>query len=158
MRRTRQQRAFTLIELVVVLATITVLTAIAVPRFEKAYTQAQTVEVITTTATIERQLVEYYSHNYQYPPTSGAQNPPNPLVAGRVTWVEDQPGWTDIAFKGDGQAYIYRYTFTTTADAQGHYTQAVIHGWADNDGNHVNGDYYIYLQDGYRIGELFIEE
>jgi type II secretory pathway pseudopilin PulG len=159
MLRRSGKRGFSMLELAVVNGTIAVLATIAIPRLQRSLNRARAVEAIQVTNTIARLMVDYYNRNGQYPSVNAAQNPPQPVPAGKVAWAEDKPGWIDINFKSDGQSYQYRYEFTTTYDASAQrYTQAVIHAFSDVDGNGINGHLYIYLQDGSRILDSEIEE
>jgi general secretion pathway protein G len=64
----RQPRAFTLIELLMVVAIIAVLAAIAVPNFLEAQTRAKTSAVATSMRSVATSLEAYCVDNNHYPP------------------------------------------------------------------------------------------
>ena len=154
MKSTRRSRGFSLIELSVVLGVVSTLAAIAIPQFRVSVFHAHDVERTELTTAIERMLLDYYNTHGQYPDVGGAQNPVEPV--GTVEkWTDDPAGkpptgWTKIGFKSDGQAYTYRYSFTTSkaGNPVGLYNQAEITATADLDGDRVPGIYKISLLDG----------
>lgn len=73
-RRQLQERAFTLIELLIVVAIITILAAIAVPNFLEAMTRAKVSRVQSDLRTIATGLESYRTENNDYPPNDGIYN------------------------------------------------------------------------------------
>ncbi|CAN5190173.1 hypothetical protein BH09SUM1_BH09SUM1_06960 [soil metagenome] len=64
----RSNKAFTLIELLIVVAIIAILAAIAVPNFLEAQVRAKTARVKSDQRTIATALESYYVDNNHYPP------------------------------------------------------------------------------------------
>lgn len=83
-------RAFTLIELLIVVAIIAILAAIAVPNFLEAQTRAKVARVETDMRSLSVGLEAYRVDNTEYPPSA---NPPS--------WQPDTQTWrltTPIAY------------------------------------------------------------
>lgn len=142
--RSRSQRGFSILELAVVAGTISVLSAIAIPRVTIALKRSRAVEVVTTISAIERALAEFYNRNDRYPPTAGAQNPPTAAL-GSYEMGATVPGWEQIGFTPEG-SYRYRYTFTSSEAGDSVIIEAI--GDTDGDGHH--GRYVRVLTKGFR--------
>jgi type II secretion system protein G len=69
-----QERGFTLIEMMIVVAIIAILVAILVPNFMRARAQAQTAACEANLKEIATALELYQTDHEQYPDTSGATN------------------------------------------------------------------------------------
>nr|WP_298057580.1 pilin [uncultured Halomonas sp.] len=67
--RYTQQRGFTLIELMIVVAIIGVLASIAVPQYQNYTARAQASEGLTVTAGLRADIAEYFSLNGEMPTT-----------------------------------------------------------------------------------------
>ncbi len=67
-RQRPSQRAFTLIELLIVVAIIAILAAIAVPNFLEAQTRAKITRVRTDLRTLATAMETYFTDNSAYPP------------------------------------------------------------------------------------------
>lgn len=143
----KRMRGFSIIELFVVLGTIAILCTLAISYLEAALVQSRDSEAQITLSAIERMMLDYYNNNSQYPPMA-PQEPPQPLTGGQQTWVDGQPGWTDIGFKADGQAYLFRYSFISTQDAAGYYNTCTLTAQAELDNSGVPTTHTIVLQNG----------
>lgn len=64
----KNQRGFTLLEMMVVVAIIAILAAILIPNFTRARAQAQTAACLGNMKTIATALELYYTDNETYPP------------------------------------------------------------------------------------------
>ncbi|MFQ9522623.1 MAG: prepilin-type N-terminal cleavage/methylation domain-containing protein [Phascolarctobacterium faecium] len=79
MNFTKNQKGFTLVELVVVIAIIGILAGIAVPRFLDATASARGAKIVADMRTIQSAEMIYYAKNAKYPT---AQNDFADLVQG----------------------------------------------------------------------------
>jgi prepilin-type N-terminal cleavage/methylation domain-containing protein len=132
--RTPRNRGFTLIELVIVLSIISLLSAIAVPQFLQSVYQSRDAEAVDNMDTIRKMLTDYYNVNGQYPSVGGDWNPPDANNGGNavVQWVDGEPGWKQIGFLGQGQAFRYQYQFVPGAtDSLGRTYQVTINAQAN---------------------------
>jgi prepilin-type N-terminal cleavage/methylation domain-containing protein len=77
----RSLRAFTLIELLIVLAIIAILAAIAVPNFLEAQTRAKVARVRADLRTLATALEAYRTDQGAYPPSRGANCETDPVHA-----------------------------------------------------------------------------
>lgn len=154
-RRRRKDRGFTLLELVVVLATIAVLASIAIPNLQHSFKRARTVEAITTVSAIERAMVEYYNRNNHYPPVDGVANPPFEHNE-KVEMDENLEGWSAINFKPMG-AYRYRYEFQTVGEAA-RPNRVIIHAFGDLDGDGQVMHITRTLLNGFFLEEIQVDD
>lgn len=70
----KDQRGFTLLEMMVVVAIIAILAAILIPNFTRARAQAQTAACLGNVKTIATALELYYTDNEKYPPNLSKTN------------------------------------------------------------------------------------
>ncbi len=70
----RLERAFTLIELLIVVAIIAILAAIAVPNFLEAQTRAKTAAVLSDMRSVKTALESYQVDYATYPPIAGNED------------------------------------------------------------------------------------
>jgi prepilin-type N-terminal cleavage/methylation domain-containing protein len=100
----RQLRAFTLIELLIVVAIIAILAAIAVPNFLEAQTRAKVSRVRADIRTVATGLESYAVDNNKYPVPKISSSPPAyQLVGGRYSAAQFLPGGQHLA-TGNGLA------------------------------------------------------
>lgn len=149
-RRTKLERGFTLIELSVVLATIGILSSIAIPRVMNTLKRSRSVEAATTMNAIERSLKTYYNRHGEYPP-NGARNPPRPDYSPSLM-QKDMPGWKALDFRPEG-TYRYRYSFEASVNGEGQDVMTVT-ALADTDADGV----LAHLQKVYVNNELVYDD
>ena len=109
----RKQGAFTLIELLIVVAIIAILAAIAVPNFLEAQTRAKVSRAKSDMRTLATALESYYVDNNNYAPSApvDAENGPNaafgsnsvidPIVMDAIQWWISRPGGTSWGSRDD---------------------------------------------------------
>lgn len=93
-------KAFSLIELMIVVAIIGIITAIAYPSYTKYIMKSRRTEALTTLINTQNKLELYYSQNNAYPITLAALQAPPPMTQG--------------AALGLGLNYSYVYSRPTT--------------------------------------------
>jgi len=102
----KNQKGFTLIELMVVIAIIGVLASIAVPKFSSATNSAQDAKLKADLRTIDGAIMQYYAANNKYPADKTALTTDAKYIA---TWPKDAGKTNDIA-------YTYTAASGTTAE------------------------------------------
>lgn len=135
-------RAFTLIELMIVVAIIGVLAAVAIPAFLRYIKRSKTSEATQNVGTIFRGAVAYFEAehtnragsviNKQFPQSVG----PNPGTVGaqKVTTTNwDASGWQALSF-AMGDPHYYQYTFTSSGTGKASEFTAAANGDLDDDG------------------------
>lgn len=120
MRNRRQySRAFTLVELMIVVAIIGVLSVVAIPSFQRYQLRAKTSEAITNIAAIALTQKAYFADKGSY---ANATSPVPAIIPGntRTTWASsaefDALGWT-----AEGPVY-FQYLFTADDHGRGRFT------------------------------------
>lgn len=130
----RNQRAFTLLELAVVLVIIGVLVILAFPAYEGSVWRARFVEVYNTVSVFARAEHAYYLQNGAYPINPAAECYAGNGIATGSTLIQQQlnvvipsthiflyivepqtdyPNSTYIYFKQPGYDWCYRYDYVT---------------------------------------------
>jgi len=156
LRNLNNQKGFTMIELMIVVAIIGILSAIAIPNFLNFRMKAKTSEAKSNLGAIRSCEEAYHAEHETYKETTASPA----TVAGSfpgttpTNWV-DQGGFSDIGFKPTGKVY-YQYvvsaasatafTATATGDLDGDKATATykitqsnnIEGPLDKDGNAAN--------------------
>lgn len=105
--RTRQQRAFTLIELVVVMAIIGLLLTLALPRYFISIERGKEQVQHQNLAVIRDAIDKYYGDNGQYPDTLDDLVAKHYLRAVPVDPVNGSSSWTVIASPDASRAGVY---------------------------------------------------
>lgn len=142
------KRAFTLIELLIVIIIISVLSAIAVPQYQSYVDKAKWTEVVNILGALRQACEEYYAETGDYPHISGEHvylngpmaypaNPtaPNPNFAVKVP---SYPSGTKFIYAIGNKDYV-----GTPNNPPG--AKYGVFGFIDKDGNgeHNTGDPYI---------------
>jgi type II secretion system protein G len=102
------ERGFTLIELMIVVAIIAILAGILIPNFVNARSQAQTAACESNLRSIATALELYYADNQVYPTAAGASVQPALLTVNGVAYLNNTP--KDPA----AQSAVATYVLTTT--------------------------------------------
>ena len=96
----RPTKAFSLVELMIVVAIIGILAAIAIPNFMSMQLKAKRSEVPTNVTGIKTAEMAY---NVMYDRFVAASvNPTGAHTKAAQAWTEGLDGWTDMLFKPDG--------------------------------------------------------
>ena len=108
----KNQKGFTLIELMIVVAIIGILAAIAIPNFLSYQLKSKTAEAKTNLGGIKTALESYRAEQDIYPdcaanPTAGVP------AATKGSWTATASGWSDIGFAPAGSVY-YQYSVNGT--------------------------------------------
>ncbi len=107
------ERGFTLIELMIVVAIIAILAGILIPNFVNARSQAQSAACESNLRAIATALELYYADNQIYPPASAASVQPALLTVNGVAYLNNTP--KDPA----AQTSNATYSLTTTQASGG---------------------------------------
>ena len=110
----KNQKGFTLIELMIVVAIIGILAAIAIPNFTNYQMKAKTAEAKTNLGAIRTSEVAYLAENDVYKACTAS--PAGTPGTQKVAWV-DAGGFDEIGFSPAGGVYYqYAVTLTGTTD------------------------------------------
>lgn len=100
-----RRRAFSLVELVIVVVIIGIVSAIAVPRFTRAAASATATYVDATVGAVRRAMSHYYAEHGQYPGADPNTGAPNKIAfVNQLLLYSDEAGNTNAT---RGTPFIY---------------------------------------------------
>ncbi len=119
------QKGFTLIELMIVVAIIGILAAIAIPNFLNYQLKSKTAEAKTNLGGVKTALESYRAEYDTY--RNCVANPATVPAAIKAAWSTGASGWSDIGFAPAGSVYyqysvvggISNFSATATGDLDG---------------------------------------
>ena len=150
-RERRSARGFTLIELAVVGATISILMAIALPRITGTFKRVRFSEARSTLGALETSMRESWNRADKYPDSSD-WNPPTVADSLPREMNPGVVGWPEISFKPEG-SFRYRYRWTTVRDATAAKWTVTLDSQADTDNDGNVGRIVRVLENGFRFGD-----
>jgi type IV pilus assembly protein PilA len=133
MKTNRNQKGFTLVELMIVVAIIGILAAIAIPNFRNYQMKAKTGEAKVNLGAIKTSMETYRAENNVY--LAAAANPVNIPGANKAAWAT-AADWTQIGFAPSGNVY-YSYAVCSIGAAAGTATDYLAGAWADLDASYI---------------------
>ncbi len=110
MRVITSRKGFTLIELTIVVTTIALLAALAIPNFMKMMAKSKQSEAKIMLGSIAAAQMRHKLHHGTF--VACKKNPPEP----NSEWDKDVPGWGEIGFAAHGKLL---YQYEVVADEQG---------------------------------------
>jgi type II secretion system protein G len=131
---TRNRKAFTLIELLIVVAIIAILAAIAVPNFLEAQVRAKVAKVYTDFRATQTALESYAVDNRDYPPSGNFIEPPQarfvPLTT-PIAYISKLPGPSPFTVPDqfDGSPWMKYYQYSRGRDMIAGDNEDYTNGW-----------------------------
>ena len=120
-RRAENQRGFTLIELMIVVAIIAILAGILIPNFVNARSQAQTAACESNLRSIATAMELYYADNQVYPTATAAAVAPALFTVNGVSYLNNTP--RDPAAQSSTATYALTTTQATGGSPAGYTIQ-----------------------------------
>src|ERR1700712_5559641 len=117
--RRRNQRGFSLIELLIVIAIILIILSIALPQMSKSRMNAQEMAAVAEIRTINNQQVQYYSQYNKYASSLAQLGPP------AASGGAEGPDASNLIPGSLASGSTGGYTFTITATTGGYALSAV---------------------------------
>ena len=151
------QKAFTLIELLIVVAIIAILAAIAVPNFLEAQTRAKVARVKNDHRTIATALESYFVDNNQYVEQGETTNPGDPLglqiQSDTSVWGQEPPISPQV-----NQAIAFRLSTPVAyvASTQGVFRDPFFQGFQKGGTTPVNDTRYYNYSGDYAKGRTYV--
>lgn len=136
---------YSMVELMIVVAIISILAAIAVPNFQEMVLKARKAEAATNLRGIGDASVAYFVANDTW--VTAASNPGSPIGKTPRSWRLGQPGWTELSWAPDGKV---RCTYMVTA--YGADTWARADAYCDVDDDNVSAIVRYYVPSRTRQG------
>lgn len=124
-----EQRGFTLLELMVVVAIIAILAAIAVPNLNTFIRRSRSSEAAVSLQAIRTCELAYSTRSDTFLPA--AESPPAPVSSNRRAWEDTSGNFSTIGFRPEGKVY-FSYKITTNAPQDTAFTAEAI---SDIDGD-----------------------
>ncbi|RXK67745.1 prepilin-type N-terminal cleavage/methylation domain-containing protein [Stenotrophomonas sp. MA5] len=121
----KNQKGFTLIELMIVVAIIAILAAIALPAYSNYTKKAKVSEVILAASSLRTDVSEYVASNNALPPASWKPDFQETQYVSKLEW--DGKSIVAIA-KGVGDTLIDNKTITLTPSGDG--SKGVVPSWS----------------------------
>ena len=119
LRRRREQRGFSLIELLIVIAIILIILSIALPQMSKSRMNAQEMAAVAELGTINKAEIQYYSQFGQFATALSQLGPP------AASGAAEGPQAAGLIPAGLASGSSGGYTFTVTQSPQGYAISAV---------------------------------
>lgn len=100
MQTQQKQQAFTLIELMIVIAIMGVMAAMAAPTYQDFVIRSQVSEALQMSESIQKSVIEYYHEKKQFPADNNAAglSAPQHLIGNYVTAVQVRNGAVHVTF------------------------------------------------------------
>jgi type IV pilus assembly protein PilA len=117
--RRRNQRGFSLIELLIVIAIILIILSIALPQMSKSRMNAQEMAAVAEIGTINKQQIQYYSQYNQYASSLAQLGPPS------TSGGAEGPNAANLIPGSLASGATGGYNFTLTATPTGYALSAV---------------------------------
>jgi len=139
----RYSRAFTLVEVMIVVAIIGLLSVVAIPNFRRYQLRAKTTEAVTNIAAIALTQKTYFAEKGFY---ANATSPVPAAIPGnnRVAWTSSAE-FNELGWTAEGPVY-FQYSFTADDQGQGRFT---IEAAGDLDANGAASYFgYVYPSGG----------
>ena len=130
LRYNQNQKGFTLIELMIVVAIIGILAAVAIPAFSRYQAKSKTSEASINLAAIATSEIAYQAEFDTF--ILAGPNPAGVTPGQRTPWIVAGVGFQNIGFAPKDAAVYYAYQ--VTAAAAGTFTADAV-GDTDGDGN-----------------------